>query len=1496
MSAQRRPRRWWLLRGLVAAGAVFGLFVAVGILVLTAWARTERGRGWIRDQLVTLAAPPHGSLTAGALETDLFSWAVLRDVTLAGPDGARVAHVDTLTLGYRLGGLSARRLVVPEARVEGLDVVLTETDAGIDLVTMWDDGGPPSTEPWGGLPVDIVAAVEVVDANVRYVRADGAYGVTGARARADVELRGPAVLVRDLELSAPATLPDLGPLALAGTGRWDPSTLWFERLDLALGPNRVALTGGLGRLGADATVGVGITALHVEPASLAALAELPVTGAFDATGGVAGLLVAPTLVLEVATPGGPLHATAALDRRGARPAWSASFAPSDVALHTFLPDVPPTIVRGGVTVEGQGLRWPDDLDATAVLSLEAPRLGELTDLAVSGTARLSKGVLDLEGLRASAPGARVRGDGVVRLLEQRGEVRIAAASADLALLRRFGVPEARGRAGFSGTARFGWGASPAVHAAGALEGAAIAWADLGGATTVDGPVTVDWSPDGGVAAAGVLALTGLTGPDVRADSATLDGTVAVAPDGALDVAADARIAGLVGPGVTGDAVSGPVTLTRTARGRLDARADLVTTRLSWEGWTSDAGTARLHLDGDTATVTVDLRDGPRTMVGLEGEVDLAARSVRARRVEVAPTEDLAWRSEGVQTVRLVDGGVADVRLRFTSGGSLLSVEGHGAKEELVDLRVEARDVRLDRLAALLPARFAGYGGRVTLRASMEGHASRPALYVDLDAEDLTVPDVVQRLDVDLQGVGGDRRLRVEGRIGTGAQRLARLVGDLPFSLAIDDPGLLSAGDLDVRLLVPPSSSESWSAILPEAGLPAFRGSAEIALTGPVLDPGLSVVGIVDAPVGQRGEWLRVDLDARTTDGLLTLRAVARERLERRLKVDGTLALHLGAVAKGLLGQGPPRDLSDPASWAGAVALDIVPLRLPVEALGAFVDLPASLTGDLSGGLQLTGTVRAPRVEGALFLQGGHLGDLSISPALVSLVAAEGGYRVDGNVGFGNQGAVTVGGFVPFAPTLDGDLAAELARPGLDLAVAGDAIPLTAVAAAWPRLDATAGSITIHGTVTGSVADPAPNLDFGLAGGDFVLRDTGVRYAEAAFTGHLDRDELRVSGLTLRTLRPAGDLLEAAGGSISGEVVARRVDDRPVFDGSVTLDRAWILDRPEQILRLDGKLRLGDRGGKLRATGRLALVDGSLVVPERFFAGTSDLALASDVRVLRRGEAAREATREEAEGLVFPGWLDAEVSVSLDRNAFLTAAMPMEQVLGRGFSAFSSIELFTQLDGELKATVVDGELSLVGEVRPLRGTARVFSRPFDVTGNSIFFTGRDYTEPVLDLVAVHENAEYGPITTRIGGTPSTLELSFSAEESGLAQEDVLSVLVLGRPSSELAAGEGQAIAGLGDLLVSGVLSAVNQQAASGVGLVDIFELDATSLRVGRRFRDETFFKTDFLVVGEWDWTADPAEENIGEVTLEWQVGRFWQVDLTTGTQGFSSLSWNRKWRF
>ena len=934
-------------------GAAFALLVLILISVAVV-VRTEAGRHWLIGQIEVLADPPKGRLHIGDLQTDLFSGATVTDITLFDDADAPIAHINRVEAHWRLGSLP-HLLVIPSIHVVGAYILAADGPGGLNLVAVWDDGSPPSGERWSGLGLDVrVDELLVEGLSGRYTRGDRRFGLDGANLRTAVTIEGPAIHAQEIELDAGVTWPELGPLSLGGDLRWDPGTLWTDGLSVGLGPNRLALTGGLGRLDGDPTVGVALDGVHVQPESLVALTgTIPVRGVFDATGALNGPLLAPSATLAVTTPGGPVGVTATFDGRGARPTWSGSLQPHAVALDTFLPIPVVTVVDGTVTAQGGGVGWPDDLDGTAVFELTSPQVDTLRDLSARGSLALHGGVVTVSELDARGLGGLVQGAGEVRLLDEDGDLRVRSAELPLSALARFGVPDLRGRVRARGVGRFAWGDALGGGFDGTVSGSDLGWREVA-LDTVDGPAVARWSKLDGAHVEADLVATTLAAAPATVQRATVKGQGDLAPDGSLVASALVTGEGLSATGVTGERVVVDGRLSRDPKGVLDADARVETGRLAWEGWTSDHGGGRATLRGDAASLVLDLYEGQRSMLGFDGEADLRARSLRARRVVVAPTEALAWRSDGLQTVRLVEGGVEDLRLRLVSGPAWVEATGHGRKKDLLDLRFEAHEVRVGWLAELLPSRFAGDGGVVSARASMEGHAKKPKMYLEGEARQLSIPGFVEGLDAGLSGSDEECALHLEGHAATAGQTLATFVADAPFSLAIDAPGFKHEGSVDFRVTVPPVDAAQVQAVLPKVKLPSFRASAEVRLAGPVLSPDLTVVASGEMPVGTREQWVTVDLDAHTREGVLDLDGAVRERMERRVLVSGNVELALADAWRWVIAADPDRPADvDPWQWVGPLAVNLVPQRLGLQALSQFVDgVPASLRGEVSGGVHI----------------------------------------------------------------------------------------------------------------------------------------------------------------------------------------------------------------------------------------------------------------------------------------------------------------------------------------------------------------------------------------------------------------------------------------------------------------------------------------------------------------------------------------------------------------
>jgi len=516
---------------------------------------------------------------------------------------------------------------------------------------------------------------------------------------------------------------------------------------------------------------------------------------------------------------------------------------------------------------------------------------------------------------------------------------------------------------------------------------------------------------------------------------------------------------------------------------------------------------------------------------------------------------------------------------------------------------------------------------------------------------------------------------------------------------------------------------------------------------------------------------------------------------------------------------------------------------------------------------------------------GRLGDRKLVPALLGITPAEGGYDVDLELGFGDDGGVQVAGFVPWDPDPGTPIDQLLAREGLDLILGGKGVPLGVFADLFPdEIQDGVGRLTAHGPIRGSLADPEPDLAATLTGGGFLLVRTGVKYGDAALDLHLTRNLLEVRKLSVATADHT-EVTKGGDGSMTGSLRAER--DGAV-SGSLSLSNATVLDLPERHIRLSGGIALFGNWPHIGARSTDLILDtGRIILPEQFFWESNDLALPIEFTVVRTaGVVPRGA---EAEAGIVPAWLDLDVAVSLNRAGFVDVTMPMEQTFGQLGGSLSTLTVQTQVDGELKVRSKDGELDLSGEIRPVRGKAGLLGNNFDISDDSIIaVTGRDWARPVLDIRAVRQGS-YGDIEVHVSGTPDLLAIDFTSAEYAI--DDILSILLIGRPLGELDAGGGDQ-SGLVQAAVAALLRAQLAEAGAATNL-RYFSYDAESgLQAGAKLGRRVFF------IAGWNPGVDPVvpKDNVYEVTVEWQTGMRWQLEFTTGDNRFSDWAWYKTWKF
>lgn len=1471
--------RWVVLGGILVVPPL-----GVGGLLLGL--RSTAGQAWVIERVIALVQPAEGLLTVRSVRTDLWSTLRIEGVSLRDRSGKELAGLDVAQADFSLREILAGRVRVSRLSGEGLRGDITIDSRGVDIANIW---GPPSTapsQPWSGLGIDLLVERVEVSAPHAQVRIDGeVIALAGIELDGVLGFVGDTILLDDLELRAASTTPALGELRVAGGMRYGPAELAFDSAEIELGPHYASLAGALG---ADDDVGIQLGVLHVDLDALPW--ELPVHGAYDVTGDIGGRLDAPAVTLLVGTPGGTVDAVAGVDLRGDRPVWQARVDTIGLEIDALVDGVPEVVVDLALVAEGAGLTWPDDLEAYAVVAATAPVAGPVGSATLDTTLEVGDGVAWVRELVATTPTGALSADATVDLLARAGTVTVHALDVTLRDLRRFGVGGLGGEARLAGQVAGGWiDGEPELRFVGDLDARGLRYQDTARVSGLRGPLVVQWA-DRSATYSADLRAHGLGASTTKLQRARLSARGTATQAGAIRLTA--RVHGdtfAAGP-ATVASLDARAQLARSSRGYLQTDVLFTTGAIAASTVAGDRASGSLSIAGDALLATVDVFDVERTVVGVDASGAIAAGHYEIPRLVFSPDPTQTWTGAGVQTVTLAADGVDDLRVLVESGNASIGATGrvHTRGDSAVDVAVT--NLPLTMLAALDPA-FVGYAGTVGIVGNAAGTWQDLDLTVSGKVAGLVIPGAVRDLDATLGLDGNDGVLTVAADVSSRGEGLATGRGTLPVSLDMDKPALLALQPVDLTIELVPGTGQQWNRVLDGLRLPAMRGSGTLALTGTPQDPDVSMVATVEVPPKVRGaDWLGVDVDLRTRGHALELESMLRQGTEQLATLRGSAAVALDRVSAGLLGSGPAMDMAAPATWVSDLDLALTPLALRIEALSGFLAIPDGIVGTVDGEVHLRGSPTAPVLDGKLALVDGKLNDLEVTSGTVAFAPAPGGYKLGVDLGFGAEGDLKVAGFVPVELEGGRSLQAQMALPGLTVEVGGSGLPLRAVSAVWPELEEAVGSLKVAGTVSGSIAAPVANLTASTQDAAFRLASTGVAYDQVRFALALDPESVRLDDLFVRTsttgaLPERGTVEGSAHASLQGTTIGD-------WKGDIKLDRTLISALDDRRLRVaSGRINLSGKPPNVVVGGAMKVEEARLHVDQRFFQGTTARTLPPWLRV-HRADSILPDLVPTAPVTELPTWLKLDFNLNLDRQAFLRAELPLDASLGNLLGAFATITVDTQADGDLRIAGRDGRLSIVGQVLPIRGTTTLFGKPFAIRDDStISFTGADYAAPVLDLHAVYDTRAYGLVEANISGVPDALKVELSSDDYP-SQDDVISLLLVGKPASEVTAGEGASdgAAGAALSMLLNTLGQTGGKAASVLITPDLLVVGDQTARVGKRLGRSVF------VVVDWDNTADDQTSSYLTLTVEIALWGAWQAEFVHGTAGQDSiaLNWTKRY--
>jgi len=455
------------------------------------------------------------------------------------------------------------------------------------------------------------------------------------------------------------------------------------------------------------------------------------------------------------------------------------------------------------------------------------------------------------------------------------------------------------------------------------------------------------------------------------------------------------------------------------------------------------------------------------------------------------------------------------------------------------------------------------------------------------------------------------------------------------------------------------------------------------------------------------------------------------------------------------------------------AADSVPLR---DLYALAQRDTTGIGGAASATLRLEGPASQPRMAATASVVGARFGEFG-APLLVGAADyADRRLRFQARLGKPGEAVVTASGTVPLDLALAPTGPRQIPGP-LDIRARADSVDLAIVDVLTTLLRGVSGRLTADVAVQGTWERPELTGSARITDGAASVPVLGAHYTDIAMQLGLRGDSLVVESARLKG--GAGTL--EIGGGVQFPTLAR-----PVLNLSLRA-RSFAAFSQRDFAGLTGS-------GTLTLTGPLlgATLSGQWTVDAGF------LAFADLVEK-------RLVNLDDPE---FRAVVDSNLAQAADlgptaQNVFLDSLRIRGLTVTMGPDVWlRSHEANIQLAGSFTvAKEVEAGASryrLDGTLRAVRGTYRLVVGPtakeFRVTRGTVRFYGTPDLNPVLDIAAEHtvRAVNGGDLVVRavIGGTLLVPRLSLESDERPpLSESEIVSYLLFGRPSFDLASGSG-----------------------------------------------------------------------------------------------------------
>lgn len=561
---------------------------------------------------------------------------------------------------------------------------------------------------------------------------------------------------------------------------------------------------------------------------------------------------------------------------------------------------------------------------------------------------------------------------------------------------------------------------------------------------------------------------------------------------------------------------------------------------------------------------------------------------------------------------------------------------------------------------------------------------------------------------------------------------------------------------------------------------------------------------------------------------------------------------------------------------GDAEFDLQIRRLSLARVARLAQMEADgVEGSMDVDLRLRGTASQPVATGLVAID-------SLRYRNVLLTRAEGNVdyqdrRASGTLQAwrGDLLAARVEGGYPLDLSLD-EMEVGIPPEPMDLRAVVDSFPLAGLSTVAEALDDVQGTVSGEVGVTGLPDDIDATGSLEVQGGAFTLAGLGIRPQDVNGTIALEGTSTATVDLQARSL---GEV------AIQGTMNVG-TPTNPELDLQITGSGFQAVDRRDLQVRLGGDLSLTGTYSRPVITGAARVDEGVLRIEE--FERSADVIDLSDPRffdVVDTSFVAMDPALQPSQN-PFVQNLRVQVDLSVQRNTWLRSQAMNVEMGG---------------DLVINWNRNSGDLVLTGELNAIRGTYSLYGRQFQVQEGAVEFVGTPGLDPNLSIEAVTrlrtDRRVPLNIMANVSGTLQEPRVTLSSDaQPAIAQSDLVSYLIFGRPSYALGSSQAQVFqraVGAASSVALGALGTVVQETGLGLDYLSVSQeasfgddgtgsfadiggaVSSTEVEVGQYLTENIFVSAIFRPLSGVGETAN--RNPWRGVRAEWQMGDVWTLE-------------------